>query len=241
MIGLNSNNCIDAKNSIENCQFKDIQDIRMSMNRILHIYFKENQSQLIYFIINDSMQVERLEMNKLNKNRIIFEINEWKKQFKEFYLIKIYLEIIKNNKIENNKSKNILGNKGFTEEFDEFNNKEKENEIENEINNGLEDDNDNINNSICMEDILKIKVNRDIDEENIIQKNEENILESSCNAEYYESTNIIPLDEYEKHIEKDINKIDEVKVNYEKVSSDIYTSSNLSSMEFLKKKIKSNF
>ena len=48
-----------------------------------------------------------------------------------------------------------------------------------------------------MEDILKIKINNELNNNKNNSQKDDEILESSFNDVYYESTNILPLDEYE--------------------------------------------
>ena len=100
-----------------------------------------------------------------------------KKIYQANFLIKIYLDIIKTN--NNNMESSIS-----------FNNEEC-------LNNYYNNDDIIRSNNNIIKYILKIQVNDELENENTNKIQEYN-LESSCEAEYYES--ILPLDENEDEI-----------------------------------------
>ena len=101
-----------------------------------------------------------------------------------------------------------------------------------------------------LENILKINVNKDkeINQKSTFGDKEEE-LESSCNAEYFESTQFLPLDEF-KDVEMQSNSKDKENSNTDNISEDNSSSynkkknkseKNFSAMEFLKRKTKNHF
>ena len=170
---------------------------------------------------------------------------KWIKNYKEKYLIKIYLDILKDNKIAIYNLQKILREIGYIKENDKNNinkvydikpknnnyienldNLDKEHIINKDIEIIENENNIERNKTISMENILKIRINNnEIDNINFKQKIEDD-LESSCNGEYYESTNILLLDEYEniqmnENISKDNDNDNNYNENYNILFNDI--------------------
>ena len=196
------------------------------MRNILDKYFKNNPTQLMYFIKQDVKQMEKTNIKKLYKNKISKIIIEWKKKYKENILIKIYLDIIKTNNTKNNNMEPAIS----------LNNEEC-------LNNYYNNDDIISSNNDIIKNILKIQVNDELENENTNKIQEYN-LESSCDAEYYES--ILPVDEnedgniYFENINYRDNIIESNKENIYKNDSNSIVES-FRAMDLLKKKIKNHF
>ena len=250
--------------SEESFKNDDPYKIQIKMEKIIKKYFKKEPSILIYFIIEDEKKIEKIDLDSIDKNKIKLEIKSWKKYFSKNSLIQIFLQVIKSNNIETQNLNQILKELNYINinEDKVLNQKGQKNSSElntNKINNitSSTDLNENDEESlllsgsiISLENILKINVNKDKD---IIPKpgapDKDEELESSCNAEYFESTNILPLDE-NKDIEMQINSKDKENSNTDNISEDNSScyhkkkngkEKNYSAMEFLKKKTKNHF
>lgn len=239
-------------NSEECLLYDDPYKIKIKMEKLLKKYFKKEPSILIYFIIEDEKNIEKYELNPIDKNKINLEIKSWKKKYTNNSLIQTFLEVIKSNNMQSQNLNQILKELNYNiinnEDIEPNEPKNKINEKNGKINNITStteiNDNDDesslFDNSILsIENILNINNNRDIDickKYGMTDKDEEP--ESSCNAEYFESTNYLPLDEF-KDIEMQSNSKDKENNNTDNMSEENsinYSKKNLSGMEFLKKK-----
>ena len=235
----------------ETSEYNDISKIKLKMEKMIKALFKEEPSQFIYYLIDDEKNIEKIEQNAFEKNKIILEIKNWKKYYSKNSLIQLFLEVIKSNNIQSKNLNQILkelnynnNNKFF---FAENNSDHKMNLISDLSEN--DEESLQLNSSfISLENILNINVNRAREEEKSENgdKDEEN--ESSCDAEYYESTHFLPLDEC-KDIEMQINTKDKENNNTNNIRNKnniTYNKKNyeseksLDAMEYLKKKTKSH-
>ena len=233
----------------ETSEYNDISKIKLKMEKMIKAFFKEEPSQFIYYLIDDEKNIEKIEQNAFEKNKIILEIKNWKKYYSKNNLIQLFLEVIKSNNIQSKNLNQILkelnynnNNKFF---FAENNSDNKMNLISDLSEN--DEESLQLNSSfISLENILNINVNRAREEEKSENgdKDEEN--ESSCDAEYYESTHFLPLDEC-KDIEMQINTKDKENNNTNNIRNKNNISYNkknyeseksLDAMEYLKKKTK---
>ena len=235
----------------ETSEYNDISKIKLKMEKMIKAFFKEEPSQFIYYLIDDEKNIEKIEQNAFEKNKIILEIKNWKKYYSKNSLIQLFLEVIKSNNIQSKNLNQILkelnynnnnNNKFF---FAENNSDNKMNLISDLSEN--DEESLQLNSSfISLENILNINVNRAREEEKSENgdKDEEN--ESSCDAEYYESTHFLPLDEC-KDIEMQINTKDKENNNTNNIRNKNNISYNkknyeseksLDAMEYLKKKTK---
>lgn len=211
---LNNGKKILEKN--ETSEYLDINKIKLKIEKILKEFFKEEPSQFIYYIIEDEKKIEKNELNTCEKNKIILEIKSWKKYNSKNSLIQLFLDVIKSNNIQSKNLNQILNELNYNNININNNNKiffaENNSDIKmKSISDLSENDEESLqfNSSfISLENILNINVNRGREEEKKSsngEKDEEN--ESSCNAEYYESTHFLPLDEC-KDIEMQMNSKD---------------------------------
>ena len=246
-----------------NLKNDELYKIKIKMEKMIKKYFKKEPSILIYFIIDDEKKIEKLDLDSMEKNKIKLEIKSMKKNFSKNTLIQKLLEVIKSNSIETQNLNQILKELNYINinEDKVLNKKDQINSSEekiNKINNfsSLSESNENdeeslsLNNStFSLENIIKINVNKDKNKnQKSVFGDKDEEFESSCNAEYYEST-IIPLDEF-KDIEMQINSKDKENNNTDNISeenSSSYSKKNLgidkhfSAMEFLQKKTKKHF
>ena len=229
--------------------------LKIKMENLVKKYFKKEPSILIYFILEDEKKIEKIDLNSIEKNKINLEIKSWKKKLSDNSLIQTFLEVIKSNNIQTQNLNQILKDLNYININEDFPQDQKDqnnslNENINKITKGTssseQNENDEessiFNNSMfSIENILNINVNKDIkkkQEIGHIDKEEE----SSCNAEYFEST-VLPLDEL-KDFEMQSNSKDKENNNTDNISEDNssnYSKKNLSAMEFLKRKTKNHF
>ena len=230
--------------------------IKIKMEKMIKKYFKKEPSILIYFIIEDEKKIEKLDLDSMEKNKIKLEIKNLEKNFSKNSLIHNLLEVIKSNSIETQNLNQILKELNYININDDKVLNKKDENNKNTNFSSLSESNENDEESILLdssifslENITKINVNKDKDKNKksgIWDKDEE--LDSSCNAEYFEST-VLPLDEL-KDIEMQINSKDKENSNTDNISeenSSSYSRKNLgidkhfSAMEFLQKKTKKHF
>ena len=234
------------------------------MEKMIKKYFKKEPSILIYFIIEDEKKIGKIDLDSIDKNKIKLEIKSMKKNLSKNSLIQRFLEVIKSNNIETQNLNQILKELNYINiNEDKVLNQKDQNNSSNIKNNNINNitsstvQNENEEESLLLsgsffsiENILKINVNKekDINQKSSLGDKEEE-LESSCNAEYFESTQFLPLDEY-KDFEMQSNSKDKENSNTDNISEDNSSSykkkklkngKNYSAMEFLKKKIKNHF
>ena len=234
----------------ETSEYNDISKIKLKMEKMIKAFFKEEPSQFIYYLIDDEKNIEKIEQNAFEKNKIILEIKNWKKYYSKNSLIQLFLEVIKSNNIQSKNLNQILKELNYNNNKFFFAENNSDNKM-NLISDLSENDEESLqlNSSfISLENILNINVNRAREEEKSENgdKDEEN--ESSCDAEYYESTHFLPLDE-SKDIEMQINSKDKENNNTNNIRNKnniTYNKKNyeseksLDAMEYLKKKTKSH-
>ena len=232
----------------ETSEYNDISKIKLKMEKMIKAFFKEEPSQFIYYLIDDEKNIEKIEQNAFEKNKIILEIKNWKKYYSKNSLIQLFLEVIKSNNIQSKNLNQILKELNYNNNKFFFAENNSDNKM-NLISDLSENDEESLqlNSSfISLENILNINVNRAREEEKSENgdKDEEN--ESSCDAEYYESTHFLPLDE-SKDIEMQINSKDKENNNTNNIRNKnniTYNKKNyeseksLDAMEYLKKKTK---
>ena len=267
---MNKNSYIDLENSNskpeENIESENLNKIKLKMEKMLKTYFKNEPSVLIYFIIEAEKKIEKIDFDSIIINKINLEIKSWKKYFTKNILIQISLEVLKSNNIqiknlnsilnEFNYNNNINNNENYNKEKEQLNstdiNMDKINEI-NSTSELSENDDESLifnNNTLSLENILKINVNKDKEINRKIKigdRDEEQ--ESSCNAEYFESINFLPLDEF-KDIEMQINNSkNKENNNTNNINSDdnltcnkknCENDKNLRALDFLKRKTKNH-
>ena len=232
----------------ETSEYNDISKIKLKMEKMIKAFFKEEPSQFIYYLIDDEKNIEKIEQNAFEKNKIILEIKNWKKYYSKNSLIQLFIEVIKSNNIQSKNLNQILKELNYNNNKFFFAENNSDNKM-NLISDLSENDEESLqlNSSfISLENILNINVNRAREEEKSENgdKDEEN--ESSCDAEYYESTHFLPLDE-SKDIEMQINSKDKENNNTNNIRNKnniTYNKKNyeseksLDAMEYLKKKTK---
>ena len=243
----------------ETSEYNDISKIKLKMEKMIKAFFKEEPSQFIYYLIDDEKNIEKIEQNAFEKNKIILEIKNWKKYYSKNSLIQLFLEVIKSNNIQSKNLNQILNELNYNNININNNNNnqiffaESNSDIKMNSKSDLsENDEESVqfNSSfISLENILNINVNKGREEEKKSatgDKDEEN--ESSCNAEYYESTHFLPLDEC-KDIEMQINSKDKENNNTNNIKDKNYRNYNkkkfendkfFDDMDYLKKKTKNH-
>jgi hypothetical protein len=239
--------------SEENYEYDPQHNIRLKMEKIIKLYFIKEPSLLIYFIIEDEKKIEKIDLNSIDKNKINLEIKNWKKILTKNSLIQNFLEVIKSNNIKDNNLNQILEEINYNNNIEENSLSQSDIKINtsNEISENEESESLFLDNSIIsIENILNLNVNKNKEKEkrkyNIINKDDE--LESSCDAEYFESINFLPLDEFQdiemQNTTKDKeNNTDNIKKG-NKISNNrnkLGNEKNFSGMDFLKKKTKNSF
>ena len=238
--------------SDESFSLDEKHKIKIKMENIIKQYFKKDPSLLIYFITEAEIKIEKIDMDSIAKNNIKLEIKSWEKNFEKKSLIQIFLEVIKTNKIQTQNLNQILNEINYNpSEDNSLNLKQKINSIDDNSNtfpeiNDIDEESLCFNSSISLENIKKINVNRDIKGGPDID-DDNGDYESSCNAEYFESTNFLPLEELNdieminNSKDKENNNTDNINSNMKKSKKNLDSFKPFSAKEFLKNKIKNNF
>ena len=241
----NGKNYLEKK---EPSEFNDINKIKLKIEKMLKTFFKEEPSLFIYYIINDEKKIEKNELNPFEKNRIILEIKNWKKYFSNNNIIELYLDVIKSNNIQSSNLNQILNEINYNNNFFFAENNNTDIKMQT-ISDQSDQDEESLQLSssiISLENILNINVNKAPEEKKSGSEKSDEEYESSCNAEYFESINFLPLDE-SKDIEMKINSKNKENNNMNNIRNEInmsYNKKNLendkgfNAMEYLKKKTK---